>query len=201
MDDFLPALLATGVAVVVTGMELITDKYPRTFPFVCRCKSFYAYVFIYGIIAALVMLFVDYLVATKAITLEGPMIGNIWAQAVAIGVAIKAFLHIRLVTVSVGTQSIPIGVETVVLLFEPWLLRDIELCHFDSVRQFIDPKVARHSDLVTVKQKVLANVPKSFSTAEKVSFKDDIANATTVVEVMEMFLSFVGSRTFDRVFP
>lgn len=200
MDEPLQILLAFVVAVVVTALELVTGKYPRTFLFLTKCRSFYFYLFIYGVIAALVTFFIDQLIASNAITLEGPMIGNGWAQAVTIGISVKAFLHIRLFAFNSGTQSIPIGVETIVLLFEPWLLREIELFHFTSVLEFIGPKAKKHQNLAKVKGAVLVHVPKSFSKAEKTSFKDDVENADSVTSVMDMFLNFVGKRIFEQVF-
>ena len=208
MDELLQILLALGVAVVVTALELVTDKYPRTFQFLAKCKSFYIYIGIYGVIAAFITIFMDYLVASKAITLEGPMIGNGWAQAVAIGIAVKAFLHIRLFNVNTGTQSFPVGLETIVLLFEPWLLRQILLCHWRATNAFIKPKAINISvpndqttKLDVVKAKVLNGIPKSFSDIEKMSFKDDVNKAETVVDVMEMYLSLVGPGPFKDIFP
>jgi len=200
MDEPLQIILAFLVAAIVTALELVTGKYPRTFWFLRNCKSFYVYAVIYGLIAALVTFFVDFLISSDAITLEGPMVGNGWAQAVAIGISVKAFLHIRLFAVNTGTQSIPIGVETIVLLFEPWLLREIELFHFNSVLKFIGPKAKTHPDLETVKNAVLKHIPKSFSKAEKTSFIDDVTKAKDVGSVMDMFLNFVGKRIFEQVF-
>ncbi len=152
--------------------------------------------------------FIDYLSASKAITLEGPTISNGWAQAIAIGIAVKALLHIRLFNVTAGTQSIPVGVESIVLLFEPWLLRQIELCHWLAMRAFIKPKAENISvpndsttKLEVVKGKVLAGIPTSFSNIEKLSFKDDVNKAETEVEVLEMYLNLVGPGPFKGTFP
>lgn len=201
MSAILQILLAMIVAALVSGLELITSTYPRTFSFISRCKSFYVYVSVYAGFAFLVMLFIDFLVANKSVTLEGSLIANGWALAVLVGISIKAFLHISLFNVTVGTRSFPIGVESLMRMFEPWLLQQIELFHFNSLRRYIAPKSASHNNLATVKKTVLANIPSRFSEAEKRAFQDDVKKATSVVDVMEMFLIFVGRGTFDRVFP
>ena len=44
MSSIGPAILAALVAFVVAFLELVTSKYPRTFGFIRKCSSLYAYV-------------------------------------------------------------------------------------------------------------------------------------------------------------
>jgi hypothetical protein len=96
-----------------------------------KCSALYWYAFIYGVIAFGVMLGLDYLLKQKTVTLEGFGLANPWWRAVAVGLAVKAFLHLRIFSVGVGGQTFPIGTETLVQLFEPWLMRTMELYHFN----------------------------------------------------------------------
>src|SRR5262249_36951986 len=43
-------------------------------------------------------------------------------------------------------QSFPVGLESFVQLFEPWMLRELELDHYDKERAFIQPRAARFND-------------------------------------------------------
>src|ERR1700736_1601035 len=109
-----PPVLAFVIASFIAALELITSKYPRTFFLLKRCPALYVYALIYGLIGLGVMLGLNYLVSQKAVTLEGFGLSNPWWQAVAIGLSVKAFLHLRIFSVGVGGQSFPIGTETIV---------------------------------------------------------------------------------------
>jgi hypothetical protein len=158
-----PALLSFALATSLAALELITSKYPRTFSLLRHSWAFYAYAIIYGVIAFCVMLGLGALVKSGTVKLEGLGLSSPWVQAVVIGVAFKAFLHIRLFSVSLGAESFPVGVETLVQLFEPWLQRTIELDHFNSLRNYIAPRAQKYSDLDLVKQQIAQNLPPSMS--------------------------------------
>ena len=105
---------------------------------------------------------------------------------------------------TVGSQPFPVGVETLVQLFEPWLLRDIDLDHFNALRQFLASRALKYSGLAAVKASITANIPPTFPAQERAAFLADLNNTTTtttVVEAMELYLGFVGKKNFDRVFP
>jgi hypothetical protein len=72
---------------------------------------------------------------------------------------------------------------------------------FNAGRQFIHTRAEQHSNLEEVKRQARANVPRSFSAAERDAFLADVERADDVDEVMELFLGFLGKATFDRVFP
>lgn len=201
MVYFGPPLLAFGVATLIASLELITSKYPRTFFLLKKSCALYVYALIYGVIGCGVMLVLDLFIKAGSIKLEGFGLSNPWVQSVAVGLSIKAFLHIRLFSVGVGSQSFPVGIETIVQLFEPWLLRTIELDHFNAGRNFIGSRANKYSDLDDVKRRIKDNLPRTFSEQERTAFQADVDRATTVVETMELYLGFLGRKSFDRVFP
>jgi hypothetical protein len=135
--NILPPLLSFIIGALVAHIELITSKYPRTFFLLKKSFALYAYTLIYGILSFFVMLTLESLTRAQIISLEGIGISNQWIQALIVGVSTKALLHIRFFKVSFGSQSFPVGVETFVFLFEPWLLRTIDLDEFNAVRDFI----------------------------------------------------------------
>lgn len=197
-----PAFLAFAIAALVGGTELVTSKYPRT-AFVLtprKCWALYAYCAIYGIIAFIVTLLLGSLVKSGTVQLSGVGLNSPWAQAVAVGLTVKAFLHIRLFSATVGSQTVPIGVETIVQLFEPWLLRTIDLDEFNGVREFLDAYAKRHNDLDEVRKRIKANIPTHLSSEERAALVADIDAAPDVIVAMERYLKLLGPNSFRRVF-
>lgn len=193
-------LLAFTVATLITAAELITSKYPRTMPFALRSKFFYLYVAVYGAlgVAALALL----PVFGDAATLSGPGLADPWIKAAVVGFCIKAFLHINIFTVTRGPgNSYPIGLESLVNLFEPWILRELELEHYFTERAFIAPRVARVPDLATAKATAIASIPTAFTPAEKAAMAADINQETTVEGVIGIYLRYVGIAGTKATFP
>ena len=151
MPYLFAALFAGVLASVITLIELVTSKYPRTCHFLFK-KSWklYTYSIIYGGIAFFFMLLLD----SGLIKLEGLGISNIWIQAILVGISTKAFLHIRLFSATIGSQSFPIGMETILLVFEPWLLEEIKLEEFNAVKEFVSNAETKYSSLEVVKTKL-----------------------------------------------
>lgn len=203
MANWQPAILALVIASIFTLVELITTKYPRT-GFVLtprRSRSLYAYALIYGLIAFGAVLGLRQLIAAKAITLEGVGISNRWVQAIALGLSAKALLHIRLFSVSTGSeQPFPVGVETIVQVFEPWLLRTIDIDEFDGVRTFLNSYAQRYTDLDQVRRMIMDNVPTSLPAQERTAFIADVEKATNVRVAMELCLRLLGKSSFSRIF-
>ena len=203
MNQLGPASLSFALATSLAALELITSKYPRTFSLLRRSWAFYTYAVIYGVIAFCVMLGLGALVKSGTIKLEGLGLSSAWVQAIVVGVTFKAFLHIRLFSVSIGAESFPVGVETLVQLFEPWLLRTVELDHFNALRNYIAPRALRYPDLDLVKKQIAQNLPPSMSTegAEGKAFLADVQQASSVTQAMRLYMTSVGRRLFDSVFP
>jgi hypothetical protein len=199
-SDAIAALLAAIIAVVVTALEMITTKYPRTSVFCFRSAWFYAYIIVYGAIAAVAYLLPP-LVGAQ-VNMTGVGLANPWVQAAAAGFSVKALLHIRILNVSTGPgKDFPVGLETIVLLFEPWLLRSIELDVFGELMGFVTPRAARCATINIAQQQALSNIPNMFSAAEKAALTADVTRATSPVDVIIAYLGYVGLKLTRRVFP
>jgi len=192
-----PPLLAFGVTALFTWLELVTSKYPRTFFLLKRCTALYVYVLIYAVSGGLVTALFEYF----GVTLEGPGVSNPWVGAVLVGISIKAFFHIRLFSVGAGPQALPIGIETVVQMFEPQLMRAIEVYQFEASKDFIGTRATKYSDLAEVKKTIRDNLPGTLPVAERTAFLSDVERATSVGNAMDLYLAFLGRRSFDRRFP
>src|SRR5438093_8324382 len=150
MEPFLYAGLAFIIAAFFTGLELLTASYPRTYFLVFRSRALWIYVVIYGFIAAILTLGADQLVAAGKLKLEGFVVGAKWFRAVAIGIAVKSLLHINLFNFTTGSQSVPIGIETLTKIFEPHLLRALIFDEFNAVRHYLGPYSVKYTDLNAV---------------------------------------------------
>ncbi len=126
--------------------------------------------------------------------------GFVTIQAVVVGISAKAFLHIRLFNVNIGSQSFPIGIESFVYLFEPWLLRKIELDEFNAVREFVETLVTSEMSLESVKRKIENNITPIFPKNEKAAFLSDLNEKKTLTRCLELYLTFFGRKSFKRVF-
>ena len=193
-------LLAFVVAGLVTTLELVTSKFPRTGFLLRRCPKVYIYASIYGTLAAAIMASLSHLLAADVIQLTGPALSQTWIQALAIGLSTKALLHIRIFNVAVGGKDFPVGVETLVQLFEPWLLREIELYHFNQMRYFLTPIVESYPELDTVKAKIRADVPTTLPSAERSAFLHDVEQAENVELAAELYLVLLGRDSLRRLF-
>jgi hypothetical protein len=197
---FAPPILAFAIAAFLAWLELVTSKYPRTVFLMRRSWALYVYALIYGLIAFGVTLALGSLIKAGMIGLAGIGLSNVWAQAIAVGVSSKALLHIRLFSVSVGSQSFPVGIESIVQLFEPWLLRTIDLDHYNKREEYIAPRAAKRQDLNAVKERMRKDLPTG-ADLERSAFLVDLQSVDNVVEAMRLYLTFLGKKTFDRVFP
>jgi len=192
--------LAFGVAAGITALELITSKYPQTFEFVLKSRWFYSYIVIYGFLGAAALALLPF-VADQVKT-EGGIFSNPWVKAGLAGLSIKAFLHIRVLTVTTGPgKSFPIGLETFVEIFEPWMTRRIELNHFAEVDKFIAPRALKTPEVETARQYAINKIPSTFDEKERTALTDDFNRAATSYKVISEFLKVFGSRLTETTFP
>jgi hypothetical protein len=201
METFGSGLLAFLTAFVVVIIELLTSNYPRTSFVLRKEKALYLYGAIYGLIALGVVLSFNALTKAKTITVEGLGLSSPYIRAILTGISVKALLHINLFTVKTGSQSTPIGLETIVQLFEPALLRSILLIEFNGVRNFIKPYTRTHQDLASNKRAVKDNIPQSLSREEIAALEKDVDTADDVTELFELVIRNLGRNTLDRIFP
>ena len=189
------ALLAGAIAFLVVLTELVTSKYPRTLFLIARSPYLYAYGFIYGLIAALVYALLPQV--TDSIGISNP-----WLKALAVGFAIKALLHIRLFSVPTGPEkSFPVGIESAVQLFEPWLLKSIDLDEYGRERAFIEGRVAKYADLEASRKRALENIPGGFEKDEKAAMQADLQQVASAKDVLGTYLKYTGRRIFNATFP
>ena len=171
--------VAFAVASSVTAIELITSRYPRTARFALSSTWFYVYFLVYGVLAAAGLALLP--CSAPQVSTGGIGASNPWTQAALIGFSVKAILHIRIFAVSTGPgQSFPVGLESFVQLFEPWLLRTIELDHYSAQSKFIAPRAAAYPHVDDARTQSKNNPPPGLSPAEKAVFEADIDQANTV---------------------
>jgi hypothetical protein len=92
--------LAFAVATLVTAVELLASQYARTARFVLESVWFYAYVVIYGLLAAVALAILP--LVSDQVAVEGIGVNNPWVKAALIGFSVKAVLHIRIFAMSAG---------------------------------------------------------------------------------------------------
>ena len=200
-----PALVAMVIASGIAAIELITSKYPHTY-FVLtlrKCWALYAYSLVYGVIALVATLGLSSLEGANLYQLKGIGLSNPWVRSVAVALTIKAILHIRLFTATVGTASFPVGVETLVQIFEPWLLRmrTIDIDAFTALRDFLAPRERKYPDITDVLERIRENIPSTLPQEERVAFLADLDTQDRVIVVMERYIRWLGKSNFNRVFP
>ncbi|MEM9275166.1 MAG: hypothetical protein AAGA80_19715 [Cyanobacteria bacterium P01_F01_bin.143] len=161
------------------------------------------YGMIYGVFAFIIVLFLDSLITSGSIKIEGLGLSNIWWKAILIGISTKGFMKIKLWTANIGSSSFPIGIDSIVQLFEPWLLETIKLSHFNEVRSFLQDTINRHSNLSIddIKNKMERNIPSTLKDKDKKVFKLDLIEAQEPIDAMELYLGTFGRESLERVFP
>ena len=188
------------MASFISLSELITRSYPRTFFLLRRCKSLYLYAAVYGLAALFVTLGFDNLVSSGKIRVEGFGLGSPWLRAIYVGLTLKAILNISFFNVTVAAQSMPVGPATLIQLYEPMILRNIQFREFTEVRKYVRSAVDAYPDLASVKRTIKENVPATLPGTERGAFENDIDKAPSVTVAMENFLRFLGRSIFDSVF-
>ena len=224
LKAFLAFLIAGGMA----WGELVTSKYPRTIELLWkRSRALWVYAVIYGLISfgftlaygRLTQAGILHLQAPSEETTPGP--GNAAGSAgdktksknvpadpsfliaVVIGLSAKALLHIRLVSLSTpgSKQPFPVGTETIVQAFEPWLLQTIGLDEFTAVQDYVQRKAKIYTNLNAAQNKVIQKIPPSLPEPEKAALTIDVGKAATVEKVLELYLAVVGVSIVDQFFP
>lgn len=158
---WLPPFIAFFIAYFFTILELITSEYPRTYSFILKKASLHIYGIVYGLFALVIVVILGLLLKSGSIKIEGLGLSNPWWKAILIGLSTKGFLKIKLFTVNVGSNPFPIGIDSIVQIFEPWLLETIRLNEYNAVRKFLEIKVEQYSNLNLddMKNKMKDNIP------------------------------------------
>ena len=207
------ATLALLIAYLFVILELITSEYPETFSFILKKPFLHIYGSIYGVLSFFIVLGLDELIKSGNLQIEGLGLSNIWWKACLIGISAKGFLKIRLFSVKTGSDSFPVGIDSIVQIFEPWLLRRIDIEEFNEVRDFLENRVRevvgnnpgsndilRNLDLNRVKDSMRQIMPSRLMDQEKTkTFNIDLDKAEDVANAMELYLRNFGIKAFERV--
>src|SRR5579859_5870682 len=206
-------LAALLVATSVTILGIVTTKYPRTYFLLTprKCLWLYVYGLIYGVIALGI-------VGSDVFHLKALGFSNPWLQAIAVGVSVKSFLDIRVFSIPTSNEltesnqepnSVPIGLETLVQIFEPWLLRAIRTDEFNAREEFLAPYLLKYTDPNEVHKRIKLGIPRNWTKVEREVLELNLeasAKATDdpsekVKHAMDSYLRAMGKRSFERVFP
>lgn len=194
------AILAFAIASIFTGLELLTTRYRQTYFLLLppgRCWSLYIYAAIYGVVAAILTLILNTLIASNVLRLEGLGLDNPWVRAVYAGFFTKSLLDFSLF--SVGEQRF--GFATIVQAFEPTLMRHMVLAEDHWMKVYMAARVKKYMDLDDVRQRIIADIPVSLPEQEKKALELDIREVETVQRAMRLALRQLGRDSFERIFP
>jgi hypothetical protein len=198
--------LAFLVAFIFAMTELLSTKYPMTFYFLKKSPSLYGYAIAYGLFSVFFFYGLDSFGFYSC--LITPIFGNVWVQAAATGLITKALLHVSVFR----ADSVPIGLETLVYIFEPGLLRQIALDEYDGRQKFIIRTQANFPDLDDVLARINQNIPRVVDRELAETFIDDLdyklfveydgeSDETKINFAMDFFLVTYGMQSFKRAFP
>jgi hypothetical protein len=155
---------------------------------------------IYGVLAGLLQYLWPLLADQTRMT--GIGIGNGWVRALITGFFIKGLLHIRLVNVATGPgKSFPLGLESIVRIFEPWLLTEIGLHVFSAKKVWLKKHVGAYADVAMARARALDNIPSGFDPAEQASLRADIKRADSAEKVLDVYVTYAGPKALASVFP
>ncbi len=200
----LHSFVAAIIAFLTTLLGLITSRYPRTYFLVAKCPSLYIYCLIYGIIGFVVTLGLDALIDANLLEISGLGTDNPWVRSIAIGISSKAFLNLELFSFSStgsGTTS-PVGLKSLVAIFEPWLMESIELYEHSNMRELVGERAETIKiSLSEAQDRAIRDLPERILDKKVVTaLKVDIQQKGSIEEVMELYLREFGRKNFDRVF-
>lgn len=201
--SWLPPAIAFVLATSIAALELITSKYPRTAYFLRKSWRIYVYSTIYGVISLCAYFVLPDLLAKGTIKIEEGALpsssGSAIVTAFLVGLSSKALMHIRLFSISTGSgTTFPVGVESFVQLFEPWLLEGIGLDEFTGLRSYVRQRLAKHNDIAVVKKAITDNLPNHIAPEP---FKVDLERITEPIPAFELYFRKCGKTLFDMVFP
>jgi hypothetical protein len=212
---FLKAALAFLISGGIAWIELVTSKYPRTIQlFWRRSWALWAYAAIYGLISLGFTLAYEPLARSGVFRLDiagaskdasAIVFEPSWLIAILIGLSARALLHIRIFSVaSPGSKdTFPVGTETIVQLFEPWLLRSVAIDDYNAVSAYLARKAVDCPDLKTVRKAIRESLPGSqtFPEYERKALLIDLDDAATVEQALESYLRAFGVATVEQRFP
>ena len=198
-------ILAGVIGFAFTLLEICTSEYPTTCYFLLRKSvKIYIYCAIFGILSSLFMLMVFLILLPSGLDptqgANNSIIFNPLFEAVIIGVSVKAVMHINVFSANLGSAHVPIGLETVCCLFEPYLLKQLKLDEYSLVMEYVNTKPDVMKDISEIKTYIQNKSPRTLPDGEWRTFLIDLEKRITSEDAMELFFRAFGRRNFDRVF-
>lgn len=193
----LAGAIAFIVAFTLVVLELITSSYPRVGRFLFSIPLFYAYVLPYAVLSTCAFALIDHFEAQKIIDL-GPLNHDL-AQAITLGIVTKSLVNLKLFSVRLGAETLPVGPDILFKIYEPWLLGSIEL---EMDNRIISFATATAKPLPTPEaiDKFKQNIPPSYPPDLKGALQVDVEAMDTVHDVFHLFIISFGIAHFTRVF-
>jgi hypothetical protein len=204
-SSFIPYLFLTFfIGYSINLLEVCTSKYPNTCGFlIFKSWKLHVYCVIYGLISSVSLMCIWILLPlnpSSTPTLIESLIHDPLIQAIVVGTSAKAIFHINIFSARIGSMHVPIGLETLCCLFEPYLLRQVELEEYCSIRTYIEEKSRAFNDVGDVKGLIRKNIPNSSVESDKDVFLVDLKKRKTKEDSMELYFRKFGKKNFDRLF-
>jgi hypothetical protein len=195
-----PFLLALLVGSGAAILDLVSSKFSTTMSLVLvRSRAIYLLGLIHGVLAGSVSALHPGVISFQLA--NGQALHSAWIWAVLTGIFTRPFLQTKIFTVSSGRNATRIGLQSIMQLFEPQLIREVILDEFYAVRSFVQKYTKRYADLDVVKSMVAESLPGELPEPERQAFLFELEKAKTVTDALEGFLRFVGISAFQSTFP
>jgi len=205
---FFQTATAFVLASAITWLNLITDKYPRTWTlFVWKSSGIWLYALTYGVLAAVLFCLLTFVidVSELSITIQSrygelkPPAG--WTLSIIIGVFIKTFLKFNLFTYNFGKDQIPVGLEWLSSKIENYFTRTIEIDEFRAVKDTVKKSASHYQNFSAVKSAIKKGIPKfHMDQAESEAFEWELDKNNNIEDALELYLRTVGPKLFKSTF-
>lgn len=194
-DIDIVSLVGGAVAAIAAGKLLLSSKYPRTWPLVCRHSSaFWRYDLYYGVLGTLV---VDIIFRTdlgKIAFIAGIPRLIFWPVIGALMGTIAKFSFVGAVS---DAHHFHMTARAMLGLFEPRLLEQIERDEYFTLKRIMKKLDSRWRDLDFVKASIKRNIPDRIEESERLAFIEKIQKQTAADEALILYYRFVGRRGFE----
>jgi len=197
MLDILPYAVTIIIASGVVILNFLNSEYQNTFFLLKGYWVTWAYFLMYGLSAVVIFVFYRHLIDSGTFQIEGPLISDIWVQAIVIGLVAKDILKQKIYTAKFGRRKFPIGLDTLVFGMEILFLRSIDRRHRYELREYLARFKNQYTNLDEVKQRVIDDLSEEGeSETEK-----EVRGAKNIKTVFFLYLKDNGRRSFESLFP
>ncbi len=204
-------LLAYVISFLIGVYIALSDLFNSTslyFAFARRSLALWVLGAIYGIFAVVFLyLLSEYFIRIEInSTVFRRPIGDealFWVYVIFCGISIKSLLNISFYNVRMDGKSFPIGLATLVRIFEPQLKKSIETDHYIAFDTFLTHAEAKtvHLSLMDIHNVIRNQILTRFEASEVSAFLLDLASRRTVRESYIFYLRAYGKKMFCHTFP